>query len=44
MIDDYNDKDSKIFIFLLTTRTGGIGINLAGADTIIIYDGNLIFI
>ncbi|RKO88265.1 P-loop containing nucleoside triphosphate hydrolase protein, partial [Blyttiomyces helicus] len=28
------------FIFLLTTRAGGMGINLTTADTIIIYDAD----
>eukprot|EP00736_Rhodelphis_marinus_P006224 Rmarinus@m.17114 len=36
-IDEYNNDDS-IFLFLLTTRVGGIGVNLTGADRILIYD------
>ena len=39
MIDDFNAPNSEYFVFLLTTRTGGMGINLTSADTIIIYDG-----
>jgi len=35
-IDDYNAKDSPIFACLLSTRAGGVGINLATADTVII--------
>ena len=31
-------QDPSIFIFLLTTRVGGIGVNLTGANRIIIYD------
>ena len=35
-IDDFNATDSKLFAFLLSTRAGGVGINLATADTVII--------
>ena len=34
----YNDKDTMIF--LLSTRAGGLGINLIAADTCIIYDSD----
>ncbi|XP_061490737.1 DNA excision repair protein ERCC-6 isoform X2 [Rhineura floridana] len=37
LITRYNE-DISIFIFLLTTRVGGLGINLTGADRVIIYD------
>ncbi|KNH48515.1 hypothetical protein EDEG_05102 [Edhazardia aedis USNM 41457] len=36
-IDEFN-SDESIFIYLLTTRAGGLGINLTGADCVIIYD------
>lgn len=39
-IADYNSPDSSKFIFLLSTRAGGLGINLATADTVIIYDSD----
>lgn len=32
-MDTFNAPDSEYFIFLLTTRAGGVGINLATADT-----------
>lgn len=37
-IDDFNAPDSALFAFLLSTRAGGVGINLATADTVIILD------
>ena len=37
-IDEFNAPDSQIFAFLLSTRAGGVGINLATADTVIILD------
>ncbi len=39
-IDDYNRPNSDKFIFMLTTRAGGLGINLATADVVIIYDSD----
>lgn len=37
MIDRFN-TDLSISVFLMTTRTGGLGTNLTGADRIIIFD------
>uniref|UniRef100_A0A5K3FAE4 Helicase C-terminal domain-containing protein n=2 Tax=Mesocestoides corti TaxID=53468 RepID=A0A5K3FAE4_MESCO len=34
------NMDSRIFIFILSTRSGGLGINLTGADTVIFYDSD----
>ena len=30
----------KIFLFILSTRSGGVGVNLVGADTVIFYDSD----
>jgi len=37
-IDRFNAPESPLFAFLLSTRAGGVGINLATADTVIILD------
>lgn len=34
------NTDNKIFAFILSTRSGGFGINLTGADTVIFYDSD----
>uniref|UniRef100_A0A915IVN9 Helicase C-terminal domain-containing protein n=1 Tax=Romanomermis culicivorax TaxID=13658 RepID=A0A915IVN9_ROMCU len=39
-IDEYNKPGSEKFIFMLTTRAGGLGINLATADVVILYDSD----
>ncbi|CAD5223983.1 unnamed protein product [Bursaphelenchus okinawaensis] len=39
-IDRFNAANSEHFVFLLSTRAGGLGINLATADTVIIYDSD----
>merc|ERR1712037_370718 len=39
-IDRFNAPDAEQFVFLLSTRAGGLGINLYTADTVIIYDSD----
>ncbi|KAK6456297.1 P-loop containing nucleoside triphosphate hydrolase protein [Scheffersomyces xylosifermentans] len=39
-IDHFNAPDSKDFAFLLSTRAGGLGINLMTADTVVIFDSD----
>lgn len=36
----FNSPNSNIFIFLMTTRAGGLGINLQTADTCILFDSD----
>ena len=40
LIKDFNDPNSESFIFLLSTRAGGLGLNLQSADTVILYDND----
>ncbi|XP_063880762.1 DNA excision repair protein ERCC-6-like [Scylla paramamosain] len=37
LINKFN-SDPSYFVFLLTTRVGGLGVNLTGADRVVIYD------
>lgn len=39
-IDRFNDKESEVFVFLLCTKAGGVGLNLTAASTVIIYDSD----
>ncbi|CAG8600585.1 9734_t:CDS:2, partial [Ambispora leptoticha] len=39
-IEHFNAPDSQDFVFLLSTRAGGLGINLSTADTVIIFDSD----
>lgn len=34
------NADKRIFAFILSTRSGGVGVNLTGADTVIFYDSD----
>jgi ATP-dependent DNA helicase len=39
-IDEFNNPNEDLFIFILSTRAGGVGINLTSADTVIIFDSD----
>ena len=38
VLTDRFNNDNRILAFILSSRSGGIGINLTGADTVIFYD------
>lgn len=40
MMEEFNKPGSTKFCFLLSTRAGGLGINLATADIVILYDSD----
>uniref|UniRef100_A0A1A8NSL4 SWI/SNF related, matrix associated, actin dependent regulator of chromatin, subfamily a, member 4 n=1 Tax=Nothobranchius pienaari TaxID=704102 RepID=A0A1A8NSL4_9TELE len=40
LLKTFNDPESEYFIFLLSTRAGGLGLNLQSADTVIIFDSD----
>lgn len=37
LIDTFN-RDESVYLFLLTTRVGGLGVNLTGADKVVLFD------
>ncbi|KAG1707099.1 hypothetical protein DVH05_026295 [Phytophthora capsici] len=40
MLMERFNRDDKVFCFILSTRSGGLGINLTGADSVIFYDSD----
>jgi len=40
MVAQFQKADSDVFVFVLSTRAGGLGINLTAADTVIFYDSD----
>ena len=40
LLKRFNDPSSEFFLFLLSTRAGGLGLNLQAADTVIIFDSD----
>lgn len=45
LVDQFNDPNGKEFIFLLSSKAGGCGINLIGANRLVLFDpGQLVFL
>lgn len=42
-VQHFNAKDSEIKVFILSTRAGGLGLNLQTADTVIMYVDSAVF-
>lgn len=40
VLTEHFNNDTRILCFILSTRSGGLGINLTGADTVIFYDSD----
>jgi DNA repair and recombination RAD54-like protein len=38
LVDRFNDPEGKEFVFLLSSKAGGCGINLIGANRLILFD------
>ncbi|XP_063052007.1 transcription activator BRG1 [Engraulis encrasicolus] len=40
LLKTFNAAESEYFVFLLSTRAGGLGLNLQSADTVVIFDSD----
>ena len=44
LLIQFNDPNTDVHLFMLSTRAGGLGINLETADTVIIFDVSIFLI
>ncbi|KAM0786057.1 hypothetical protein ACM66B_006868 [Microbotryomycetes sp. NB124-2] len=40
LVDQFNDPKGDVFAFILSTRAGGVGLNLTAANRVVIFDPN----
>jgi DNA repair and recombination protein RAD54B len=40
LVDRWNDKANDLFVFLLSTKAGGVGLNLVGANRLVLFDSD----
>ena len=43
LVDQFNNPEGKEFVFLLSSKAGGCGINLIGANRLILFDPGMCF-
>ena len=43
LVDRFNDPDGAEFVFLLSSKAGGCGLNLIGANRLILFDPGILF-
>lgn len=43
LVDQFNDPNGSEFIFLLSSKAGGCGINLVGANRLILFDPGMFY-
>ena len=40
LLEEFNEQSSEVFLFLLSTRAGGMGLNLQTADTVLMFESD----
>ena len=44
LVDQFNDQSGSEFVFLLSSKAGGCGINLIGANRLILFDPGMLLL
>ncbi len=40
IVEDFNNPDKDLFVFLLSAKAGGVGLNLIGASRLVLFDND----